>query len=242
MQETHFGSVNNMRDALLVIEAARTGLLPRIKQRPGSKEKDFIRSGSVYVWDEEESGIRRWTDNRKWSSSRTMGDFVGYVEMVDNSRMQPPSYNTREPLHKKVMSFETSDGRRYHLAAYYSITDLDNGVLMPPNPSLVQVETGYYRRLRQNRDVQAMTHIYSKTFDSASNGANLNSIKSFGTNQFNLNLTESHMRRPSNDLREEISPGLPSVSTLFDVADKGNPKVHLSSPSQSPDSFWYHRR
>jgi hypothetical protein len=27
----------------------------------------FVRAGAVFVWEEEEAGIRRWTDHIKWS-------------------------------------------------------------------------------------------------------------------------------------------------------------------------------
>lgn len=41
----------------------------------------MIRSGSVFVFDEQESGIRRWTDGRLWSPSRVLGNFLIYREL-----------------------------------------------------------------------------------------------------------------------------------------------------------------
>jgi hypothetical protein len=40
----------------------------------------MIASGSVFVFDEEESGIKRWTDGLFWSASRILGNFLLYRE------------------------------------------------------------------------------------------------------------------------------------------------------------------
>lgn len=41
----------------------------------------MIRPGSVYVFDELESGIKRWTDGKVWSPSRILGNFLVYREL-----------------------------------------------------------------------------------------------------------------------------------------------------------------
>lgn len=41
----------------------------------------MIQSGSVFVFDERESGIKRWTDGRVWSPSRILGNFLIYREL-----------------------------------------------------------------------------------------------------------------------------------------------------------------
>ena len=41
----------------------------------------MIQSGSVFVWDEREAGMRRWTDGKSWSASRVSGSFLTYREM-----------------------------------------------------------------------------------------------------------------------------------------------------------------
>lgn len=40
----------------------------------------MITSGSVFVFDEDESGIKRWTDGFYWSPSRILGNFLLYRE------------------------------------------------------------------------------------------------------------------------------------------------------------------
>src|ERR1700712_5076943 len=79
--ETYHGHVRTPNDAIILFEACRVGLLPRVQRRPTAKERMSITSGSVFVWDEREVGMRRWTDGKSWSASRVSGSFLTYREM-----------------------------------------------------------------------------------------------------------------------------------------------------------------
>lgn len=79
--ETYNGQVRTPKDAIILFEACRLGLLPRVQRRLSEKERQSIRSGSVFVWDEREAGMRRWTDGKSWSASRVSGSFLTYREM-----------------------------------------------------------------------------------------------------------------------------------------------------------------
>ena len=79
--ETYNGHVRTPADAILLFEACRIGLLPRVQRRLSEKERQQIKSGSVFVWDEREAGMRRWTDGKSWSASRVSGSFLTYREM-----------------------------------------------------------------------------------------------------------------------------------------------------------------
>src|ERR1700750_3322741 len=79
--ETYNGHVRTPNDAIILFEACRLGLLPRLQRRLSEKERQSIRSGSVFVWDEREAGMRRWTDGKSWSASRVSGSFLTYPEM-----------------------------------------------------------------------------------------------------------------------------------------------------------------
>ena len=79
--ETYHGHVRTPADAIILFEACRLGLLPRVQRRLSEKERQSIRSGSVFVWDEREAGMRRWTDGKSWSASRVSGSFLTYREM-----------------------------------------------------------------------------------------------------------------------------------------------------------------
>lgn len=79
--ETYHGHVRTPSDAIILFEACRLGLLPRVQRRLSEKERQSIKSGSVFVWDEREAGMRRWTDGKSWSASRVSGSFLTYREM-----------------------------------------------------------------------------------------------------------------------------------------------------------------
>ncbi|KAI4204708.1 MAG: hypothetical protein LQ350_001023 [Teloschistes chrysophthalmus] len=79
--ETYNGHVRAPADAIILFEACRLGLLPRVQRRLSEKERQSIKSGSVFVWDEREAGMRRWTDGKSWSASRVSGSFLTYREM-----------------------------------------------------------------------------------------------------------------------------------------------------------------
>lgn len=72
------GWIETTGDALLILEAARRGLIPRVTRRLVDSERKMITSGSVFVFDEDESGIKRWTDGFFWSPSRILGNFLVY--------------------------------------------------------------------------------------------------------------------------------------------------------------------
>ncbi len=74
----HFiGYVETTTDALRLIMAARQGIIPRITRRLNDSERRaMIRSGAVFVFCVEESGIKRWTEGLSWSPSRIVGNFL----------------------------------------------------------------------------------------------------------------------------------------------------------------------
>jgi hypothetical protein len=73
VKEAFCGYIETIEDAYLVIDAARQNRLPRVMQRLNDADKKTIRSGSVFVLNEKECGVRRWTDGRIWSPSRISG-------------------------------------------------------------------------------------------------------------------------------------------------------------------------
>ncbi|KAJ1886880.1 Gluconate transport-inducing protein, partial [Kickxella alabastrina] len=93
MAETYHGFIDTAHDALLIFEACNNGFLSRVQRRFSDRERQNIRSGAVYVWDEEETGMRRWTDGRTWSPSRVHGCFLIYYE-IEGRRHQFINKNT----------------------------------------------------------------------------------------------------------------------------------------------------
>ncbi|KAK1958553.1 Gti1/Pac2 family protein [Colletotrichum sublineola] len=145
--ETYHGFVRTPADAIKLFEACRLGLLPRVQRRLSEKERQSIRSGSVFVWDEREAGMRRWTDGKSWSASRVSGSFLTYREMEgkrgsgfgggrrgagktpdsgrgsdeDQEDGEPEGYRYKaDGLMKQSFSITTSTGQHLHLISYYS--------------------------------------------------------------------------------------------------------------------------
>lgn len=150
MTETYRGHVRSPADAIKLFEACRLGLLPRMQQRLSEKERQSITSGSVFVWDEREAGMRRWTDGKSWSASRVSGSFLTYREMegkrgggnfvpvprqlggkADSGRgsdadadMEQDSLERdrykADGLLKQSFSITTSNGQHLHLISYFA--------------------------------------------------------------------------------------------------------------------------
>ncbi|KZT39723.1 hypothetical protein SISSUDRAFT_984422 [Sistotremastrum suecicum HHB10207 ss-3] len=96
--------VRHVYDAQTILEAVRLGRLRIVSRRLNDAERDeFIRSGSVFVWEEseEESGLRRWTDGRSFGQSRMRGDFLFYEEKIDGM----PSPSTSTTMDWQTVSF-----------------------------------------------------------------------------------------------------------------------------------------
>lgn len=166
MMETYHGVVRTPGDAIKLFEACRQGLLPRVQRRLSEKERQSIRSGSVFVWDEREAGMRRWTDGKSWSASRVSGSFLTYREMEgkrgggfgtgrrggagktpDSGRGSDEDQDDGEPdgyrykadgLLKQSFSITASTGQHLHLISYYARQQPGQPELMQPSndPSL----------------------------------------------------------------------------------------------------------
>ncbi|KAJ2385051.1 Gluconate transport-inducing protein, partial [Coemansia sp. RSA 2559] len=142
--ETYHGYVETTDDALRIFEACRRGILMRRSRRLCESERTGISSGSMFVWDESESGIRRWTDGRKWSPSRVNGCFLVYTEL--HPRIFPSSVSPDMPLEnglvKKALSLFTNSTSKLHLVCYYRKEDVDSGKLHTPaaDPLLCNID------------------------------------------------------------------------------------------------------
>ncbi|KAK4497917.1 hypothetical protein PRZ48_010572 [Zasmidium cellare] len=166
--ETYQGHVRTPADAIILFEACRIGLLPRVQRRLSEKERQSIKSGSVFVWDEREAGMRRWTDGKSWSASRVSGSFLCYREMEGkrggssfdkgnrdgmtgqdgDSDGGPDGYRYKpDGLMKQSFSITTNQGQHLHLISYYSRSATANNLLQPTNdPQLrhIRPEKGMY--------------------------------------------------------------------------------------------------
>ena len=82
LQPTYTGYVSNTQDALILFQATISGRLPAVSRRPHDRERsELVRSGAVFVFNEQTSGIKRWTDGIAWSPSRILGNFLVYRQL-----------------------------------------------------------------------------------------------------------------------------------------------------------------
>ncbi|KAJ3416146.1 hypothetical protein HDV05_002791 [Chytridiales sp. JEL 0842] len=138
--------------------------IPRIKSRLTNSQRKSIRSGSVFVFNGQESGIKRWTDGLQWSPSRVQsGCFLIYRQIERASASaesatsatatnapQDPDEDLFEPglaklknsmvvvpqgLVKKTFSMNFQ-GTDLHIISYYKKSDVLSGLL--PIPSKVE--------------------------------------------------------------------------------------------------------
>lgn len=120
---TYMGLVRNPADATLIFEACRQGKLPRIQRRLSDRERNAIRSGSIFVWDEKEAGMRRWTDGKSWSASRVAGSFLTYREMEGKRAVTDlPHQSGRGPGHSGDDSddnHDPHDNQKYEMTESY---------------------------------------------------------------------------------------------------------------------------
>ncbi|KAF8554249.1 hypothetical protein OG21DRAFT_1462799 [Imleria badia] len=80
--------VRDAKDAHIVLEAVRLNILPLIRRRLTANEREQLVSGNVFVWEEAENdgGLLRWTDGRRWSQSRMRGDYLFYEEKMETTQ------------------------------------------------------------------------------------------------------------------------------------------------------------
>lgn len=101
LEPTFYGYVATSNDALLIFEACRGNqILQKVSRRPHDRERDrLIKSGNIFVFDEQSSGIRRWTDGVAWSPSRILGNYLIYRQLE-----RPLQPGEKKRAHKNRLS------------------------------------------------------------------------------------------------------------------------------------------
>lgn len=103
---TFNGFVQNSMDGLMLFEACLSGNLHHVPRRPHDRERNaLIKSGSIFVYEENASGIKRWTDGVAWSPSRILGNFLIYRELE-----KPFAPGEKKRAMKRKRSFQ-ADGQ-----------------------------------------------------------------------------------------------------------------------------------
>ncbi|KAJ2743813.1 Global transcription regulator sge1 [Coemansia sp. BCRC 34301] len=118
--------VTSTRDAMMIFEACRRGVLPRVVRRLHDNEKQAIDAGTVVVFDEREAKMKRWTDGRLWTPSRIVNNFLLYREL--QQKMQPGQEGAAE------VGRWTRNARSRHPGSYGS----SKGVFVPKEHGLIK--------------------------------------------------------------------------------------------------------
>jgi hypothetical protein len=98
LSPTFFGYVGSTKDALLIIQEIIDKQIELVHRRPIERERpQLIKSGNVFVFIEEQSGIKRWTDGIAWSPSRILGRFLVYRELDKHSQNEKDCIKKKKP-------------------------------------------------------------------------------------------------------------------------------------------------
>ncbi|KAH0844220.1 hypothetical protein AYO21_06252 [Fonsecaea monophora] len=123
LQPTFQGHVATTQDALILFEACLQGHLSHVPRRPHDRERsNLIRSGCVFIYEENASGIKRWTDGVTWSPSRILGNFLVYREL---DKPFPPGEKKRAM--KKQQRRPSRPGEPYARSEGGSFSDGQSG-------------------------------------------------------------------------------------------------------------------
>ncbi|KZF21290.1 hypothetical protein L228DRAFT_203400, partial [Xylona heveae TC161] len=135
LQPTYQGYVATTQDALVLFEACLNGTLHHVPRRPHDRERSsLIRSGCVFIYEENASGIKRWTDGVPWSPSRILGNFLVYRELL---KPFPPGEKKRATKRSKRPS---KPGEPYARPSLESPTNTSDSCspTLPTNPRAKQ--------------------------------------------------------------------------------------------------------
>lgn len=132
---SYVGYCRTKLDCVVLFEAAKQGRIPTCKERLSVTERENLQSGYIYIWDEGETGIKRWTDGKLWSTSRVYGQFLVYRELDYVEKTVSSSGCRIKPhgLCKQASNVMTSGESKLHMIGYYTKEDLRLGRFLQPS-------------------------------------------------------------------------------------------------------------
>ncbi|KAF9134917.1 hypothetical protein BGW39_005404 [Mortierella sp. 14UC] len=271
--ETYFGLIKTPHDALIIFEGKSTldcypfllfaasassypahgyisynnachlGIISRVHRRLSDIERQSVRSGSVYCFDEREAGMRRWTDGKSWSPSRVTGSFLTYRELDDSPNPTASTTATTgasktiyrpEGLLKQSFSITTSDNKKLHLISYYTNEDVASERLFEtpsrdPRFANVVIPKGIYPETSSHAAGLAAP-------SSASSGAVMSRYSPIQTSNDNLHGLGSRSRSNSHNVSGGYSAA-PYYGSYGGVGPSPPEKRYKSSSPTAGSSF-----
>jgi len=157
--------VRGTRDSQIIFEAVARGILPLITRRlAGNERRDFIRPGSVFVWEERGpeagssgAGIERWTDGKQWGPSRVRDEFLIYHERISGDdiggsqdQLIKQTYSVWAPISRET--------RKWHLVAYFTGRSIEWLRTIDNMPDLARVRGSPGRSFRPARTTKGKSY------------------------------------------------------------------------------------
>ncbi len=132
--ESYHGLIITAQDAIILVEASRKKLIPTVSRRLTDYERaTLVKNGAVFVWNENSSNMKRWTDGKNWSASRVNGVFLSYKEMQPTrAKERCVSYKNRG-LVKQSFSVPLKTGGKVHVVSYLTNDFASQGNLHRPS-------------------------------------------------------------------------------------------------------------
>ncbi|KAI9294950.1 hypothetical protein K502DRAFT_278596, partial [Neoconidiobolus thromboides FSU 785] len=124
------GYVEDIQDALILIEASVNGYLDQKKARLTFTEKMQIRSGTTFILNENDTNIKRWSDGISWTPSRLMDGFFVYQQQSTlpydshDAEIVKTDVDKHQVLHKKSIVIVAPNNHKFHLFNYYRPMDV----------------------------------------------------------------------------------------------------------------------
>ncbi|KAG6820807.1 hypothetical protein H0H93_011101 [Arthromyces matolae] len=123
--------IRSSQDVHRIFYAVQMGRLKMLERRLDNDEREALRPGCIYVWEERGSrnadvtgeGMDRFTEGKQWGPSRVRDDFLFYTQKATTN------IHAWDRLIKQTYSAwaDTPAGRRkWHLNAYFTDNTIDN--------------------------------------------------------------------------------------------------------------------
>ncbi|KIY44273.1 hypothetical protein FISHEDRAFT_52265, partial [Fistulina hepatica ATCC 64428] len=162
--------IRSTEDAYKIFYAIHRGLLQMVTRRLDPDERNALRSGCIYVWEERgwadsptSQCMEHFTEGRRWSPSRIREDFLFYYEKYtpqsfihsDAPEVRPPC--DWKPLVKQTISvwatFSPGEPtRKWHLTAYFTQASVDDLMTVDDIfPNLSPVPEGLFKSTRTSK-------------------------------------------------------------------------------------------
>ncbi|TFK49531.1 hypothetical protein OE88DRAFT_1736545 [Heliocybe sulcata] len=235
--------VRSVEDVHKICYAAYLGKLPLITRRLDTDERNALGPGDVYVWEERNSlndisglGIVRWTEGKKWSPSRVVGDFLYYYEKAPDS-VHPGDVLARQTYSTTINAPEPRGPFKICLCTYHSKNAADRLTTIDEMPELKRLEVPEGTFIRQ-RKINRKSGELSFEDPEATSPTRKRSYESKRRHSVSHTYAPYPVRIPSSHIYAPESTAYPSriVSASNSTPDAGSTQLYQPIP-EAPNAL-----